>query len=278
MLGVIELTDTHCHIQSSGQAEGGEEHTRKLWERAGHPEPALLVSLASETGVKNLICVGCTLEDSRLAVDFVSSQEHCWASIGLHPHEAVRYAGDPEALERFAGLAERPKVVAIGETGLDYYYDHSPKPEQETVLRYQLELAAATNLPLIFHVREAFDDFWRIFDEYEGLRGVIHSYTAGPRELDRILERGLYVGINGIATFTKDEKQLETIKAIPVDRLLLETDAPYLTPAPFRGKICEPKHVRVTAEFLSGLRKERLEDLAASTTRNAAKLFGLYYT
>lgn len=278
MLGVIELTDTHCHIQSSGQAKEGEEHTRLLWQRAGHPDPAELVKAASETGVSNLICVGCTLEDSQLAVDFVQSQERCWAAIGLHPHEAARYADDTAALERFANLAGRPKVVAIGEAGLDYYYHHSPKQAQETVLRYQLELAATANLPLIFHVRDAFDDFWRIFDEYQGLRGVIHSFTADLAELDRILERGLYAGINGIMTFTKDGKQLEAVKSIPADRILLETDAPYLTPAPFRGTICEPKHVRVTAEFLSGLRSESLEDLAASTTRNAAKLFGLYYT
>jgi TatD DNase family protein len=130
-------------------------------------------------------------------------------------------------------------------------------------------------LPLIFHVREAFDDFFSTYDQYKGLRGVVHSFSADTRVLDKILSRGLYIGLNGIMTFTKDQKQLEAAKAVPLNRLLLETDAPYLTPVPFRGKICEPKYVRVTAEFLSHLRGETLEELAAATTRNAAELFKL---
>jgi TatD DNase family protein len=130
-------------------------------------------------------------------------------------------------------------------------------------------------LPLIFHVRDAFDDFWPIFDNFKGLRGVIHSFTATPRELEQILQRDLYVGLNGIMTFTKNADQLEAAKAVPLDRLLLETDAPFLTPVPFRGKICEPKHVVITAEFLSKLRGEFIGKLGQNTTRNAQTLFNV---
>jgi len=143
------------------------------------------------------------------------------------------------------------------------------------VLKFQLDLAQEFNLPLIFHIRDAFEDFWPIFDQYKGLKGVVHSFTANTKELEEVLARGLCVGLNGIMTFTKQANQLAAAKAVPLDKLLLETDAPFLTPAPFRGTICEPKHVRVTAEFLSHLRNESLEDIAAATTQNAAQLFKL---
>jgi len=121
----------------------------------------------------------------------------------------------------------------------------------------------------------AFDDFWRIFDDYQGIRGVIHSFSASQKELEAILKRNLYVGLNGIMTFTKDEAQLAAAKAVPIDRLLLETDAPFLTPAPERGTICRPKHVRATAEFLAGVRGESLQHIASIPTQNACSLFAL---
>ncbi|MEK7153281.1 MAG: TatD family hydrolase, partial [Patescibacteria group bacterium] len=178
-------------------------------------------------------------------------------------------------LQRFAKLVRQPKVVAIGECGLDYHYNHSLPADQEIVLRFQIELALEHGLALVFHVRDAFDDFWNIFDEYKGIQGVIHSFSAGRQELEKILDRGLYVGLNGIMTFTKVNEQLEAAKAVPLAKLLLETDAPFLTPAPRRGTICEPKHARVTAEFLSQLRGEPIEEIAARTTENAQTVFGL---
>ncbi|HSX24147.1 MAG TPA: TatD family hydrolase, partial [Candidatus Saccharimonadales bacterium] len=155
------------------------------------------------------------------------------------------------------------------------YYNHSAKKDQITVLEFQLELAKKHHLPLIFHVREAFEDFWPVFDRFQGVRGVVHSFSATPRELEQILARGLYVGLNGIMTFTKDERQLAAAKIIPTDRLLLETDAPFLTPAPNRGTICTPKHVVQTAEFLAGLRDESVAEIATMTTQNACDLFSI---
>ncbi len=270
----MELVDTHCHIQSIGLASG-ERTTRELWAKAELSAKAV-VSEAAAAGVTRLLCVGCDPEDSRLAVDFAGAHEQCWASIGIHPHEAQHFVGQPAqaALREFAALARQPKVVAIGECGFDFYYNHSPKTAQIAVLEFQLELARQHNLPLIFHVREAFDDFWPIFDHYSGLRGVLHSFTDSAANADKALERGLYIGVNGIATFAKNPELTAVHKSIPLDRLLLETDAPFLTPVPFRGTINEPKRLGAIADFMSQLRAEQPETLALATTENARKLFG----
>jgi TatD DNase family protein len=256
----VNFVDTHCHIQFSDYSL----------------DPEQVIANAHTAGVTKMIAVGCRLEDSLAGTEFAVSHEKVWASIGLHPHEAHHYIDDGEALEKFALLAERPKVVAIGECGLDYYYNHSPKQAQITLLKFQVELALQHDLPIIFHVRDAFSDFWPIFDSYEGIRGVVHSFSAGEREVKEILERkNLYVGLNGIMTFTKNPDQLNAAKLIPLERMLLETDAPFLTPVPYRGTVCEPKHVRTVATFLADLRGEKLEALALATTKNAQTLFNL---
>jgi TatD DNase family protein len=269
-----ELTDTHCHIQSAG-LEAGEKTTRSLWAKAAGLTAEKMVHDAYESGVTRLICVGCELEDSRLAVDFVQNNDYCWASIGLHPHEAQHYAGKQAKLDEFASLVRVPKVVAVGECGLDYYYQHSPRPAQQEVLRFQIELAVSNDLPIIFHVREAFEDFWPIFDEFKGIRGVVHSFTDSDKHLSEALNRGLFIGVNGIATFAKNPDQLDVYRKIPLEHLVLETDAPFLTPTPYRGSINEPKRVRDIADFLAGLRHEKLETLSVATTNNARSLFGI---
>jgi len=271
----MEFVDTHCHIHEAVGELSSDNATHVRWLKAGIG-PDEMIQEATEAGVTHLVCVGTTVEDSALAVEFVQNRADTWASIGIHPHEAKRYVGNKTALEQFAALATQPKVVAVGECGLDYYYTHSPKQEQEKILRFQIELALEHNLPMVFHVRDAFDDFWPIFDSYKGIRGVIHSFSATAKELEAIVKRDLYVGLNGIMTFTKDNEQLEAAKMVPSNRLLLETDAPFLTPSPYRGTICVPKHVRVTAEFLAKLRGETLEHIASTTTRNARQLFTLH--
>jgi TatD DNase family protein len=269
------LIDTHCHIHEAWKSVNGADATARLWDKAGRPDPDDMIKRAEAAGVTHLICVGTTLPDSALSIDFVRDRPQCWASIGLHPHEAKDYANDQQKLEEFTALAVQPKVVAVGECGLDYFYNHSSKQDQVSLLHFQIKLALRHNLPMIFHVREAFDDFWPIFDAYKGIRGVIHSFSAGTDDLEQIIARGLYVGLNGIMTFTKHAKQLDAARALPLDHLLLETDAPFLTPQPFRGSICEPRHVQVTAEFLAGLRGETIETLASSSTQNARRLFGI---
>lgn len=253
----MNFVDTHCHIQFADYPLDSTE----------------VIASAEDSGVTRLLAVGCRLEDSHAAVEIAQHYDRIWASIGLHPHEGSEYIHDHHALQSFRDLASKPKVVAIGETGLDYHYMHSSKEAQEKLLRFQLDLAQEHNLPLIFHVREAFDDFWSILDEYKDVRGVVHSFSSGLSDMKAVVDRGLYVGLNGIMTFTKNVEQLAAAKAVPLNKLLLETDAPFLTPTPYRGTICEPKHVVETAKFLSQLRNEELADLARATTQNACDLF-----
>lgn len=280
---MMTLVDTHCHIHEAtlddeiGLSED-QQITRSKWIKAGSPKPEDIIKRAKEAGVTKLICVGTTASDSELAVRFVADMTDCFASIGIHPHEAEDHL--EYDFDKFAELAKQPKVVAVGEIGLDYYYEHSSKSAQKQILVKQLEVAKMHNLPVIFHVRGskyaptgAFNDLFAILSDFEGVRGVVHSFTADNATLDKILALGLYIGLNGIMTFTKDQSQLEVAKQVPTDKLLLETDAPYLTPNPHRGKICEPMYLRETAVFLADLRGEKLEDLARYTTDNARKLF-----
>lgn len=274
----MELFDTHCHIQEIFGADDASNDERSLavrWHKAGRDDVGAVIADARAEGVVYMLCVGCSLDDSVLAVDLAERHDGMWASIGLHPHEASRYVNDARALQTFADLALHPKVKAVGECGLDYYYEHSSKADQEKILRFQMELALEHDLPMTFHVRDAFADFWPIFDEYKGLRGIVHSFTATTKELDEALSRGLYIALNGIMTFTHDAAQLAAAKVVPLERLVLETDAPFLTPKPFRGTICEPKHVRVTAEFLADLRGEPLILLAKKTTANARNMLSV---
>ena len=269
----MELVDTHCHIQSAGLGKG-ERVTRELWAKSDMNGEAM-VKAAVEAGVTKLLCVGCDLEDSKLAIDFARQHEQCRASIGIHPHEAQHYADQQDKLDAFAALVKNPEVVAVGECGFDFYYNHSPKEAQIEILKFQLELALEHDKPVIFHVREAFDDFWPVFDSYKGVRGVLHSFTDSAENLAKALERGLYIGVNGIATFAKNPAQVEVYKSVPLENLLLETDAPFLTPTPYRGTVNEPKRVSTVADFLAELRGEERQKLAELTTVNARKLFGI---
>ena len=156
----MQLIDTHCHIQSIGQT--GDETTQELWEKSGLTAE-MVISEASSSEVGKLICVGCDIEDSDLAVSFIQNHSNCFASLGIHPHESSRYLNEQEVKDRFTKLASQSGVIAIGECGLDYFYTHSTPEDQHRLLKWQLELAVDLDLPVIFHVREAFADFWRIY-------------------------------------------------------------------------------------------------------------------
>ena len=263
-----EFIDTHCHI-----------HDSEFLEKYQKTADSILAD-ARAVGITSVICVGTDVRSSREAVAFAASHDSVYASIALHPHEAaVLQAKDLElVMTELESLYEtNGPVVAIGECGLDYYYhpDEFVRQKQRQLFIRHLELAQKLHLPLIFHVRDAFDDFFSIIDSFPKLRGVVHSFTADSTVLQGVVKRGLYVGLNGIMTFTKDERQLEAAKAVPLDKLVIETDAPFLTPKPFRGTMCEPKHVINITEFLGELRGEPVETLAQATTKNAKKLFNL---
>ena len=271
---MIELTDSHCHIHAINETNG-ERVTTELWSKAKDISIESVILRAKEASVSRLIAVGTSLSDNKLAIKTANNFNNVWASIGIHPHEAKDYVLSTQKQTEFIKLAEKPKVVAIGECGLDYYYNHSPKKDQIKILEMQLSLAKEHNLPVIFHVREAFKDFWPILDNFKNIKGVVHSFTDNASNLKEALSRGLYIGVNGIATFTKSTDQTEIYRAIPIDSLLLETDSPFLSPVPLRGKTNEPKNIKLIAEYLADLRTESLETLANQTTANAIKLFDL---
>jgi TatD DNase family protein len=249
------LVDTHCHIHE-----------------ASYPlEVDAVRQRAHEAGVDQLICVGTNLQSSREALAFASVYSDAYAAIGIHPHDTK------EGWQELGLLVAEPqsKLVAIGEIGLDYFYTHSPREVQIEALEAQLNLALKLNVPVIFHVREAFDDFWPIFDNFHGIRGELHSFTDTQQTLDQALERGLFIGVNGISTFTRDESQKVMFANIPLDRMLLETDAPFLTPSPLRGKVNEPAFVKQVAEHHARIRGLSFDDIAISTSSNAHALFAL---
>jgi TatD DNase family protein len=291
------LVDTHCHIHEPSYPLDQKETLRR----------------AREAGVEKLICVGTSEQSSREAVAFAAVHDNVFASIGVHPHDAKDGWGEIEAFlsssplhhpssqgrstgtgtaARGARLAlegdipsskdderalqqRNSKLVAIGEIGLDYFYTHSPREMQIRALEEQIELALKHDLPVIFHVREAFGDFWSILDNFHGIRGELHSFTDDQKNLEEGLRRGLYIGVNGISTFTKDPAQQEMFANIPLKHMLFETDAPFLTPVPLRGRVNEPAFVRLVAEHHARLRGISLEEIAATTTANAHALFTL---
>jgi TatD DNase family protein len=247
------LIDTHCHIHESTYKLDADE----------------VIKRAATAGVSTMICVGTSEASSRQAVEFAALHTGIYAAIGVHPHDTKDNWRDTFT------LAGAPNVVAVGEIGLDYYYNHSPRDIQIRALEEQLDFAQSHNLPVIFHVRDAFDDFWPIFDNFQGLKGELHSFTDSMENMEEGLKRGLFIGVNGISTFTKDPLQQAMFQAIPLDRMLLETDAPFLTPAPLRGKVNEPAFVRHVALFHAQKRGISLEEIASKTTTNAKALFAL---
>ncbi|MCA9338814.1 TatD family hydrolase [Candidatus Saccharibacteria bacterium] len=247
----MHFTDTHCHIHQDDYPLDAEE---------------VLVH-AEQKDIRRLICVGVDEQSSREAIDFSAKHTNAWASVGVHPHEA-QYG-----IEGIKNLIKKPKVIAIGECGLDYFYTHSSKEDQIKALEQQIDLAISHNLPLIFHVREAFDGFWPVLNNFKDVKGVLHSFTGTMQDMQEGLKRGLFFGINGISTFTKDEAQQKMFAAIPLKKIMLETDAPFLTPKPHRGKKNEPAFTLLVAEHLAKSRHISLEELSKITEKNVSTLF-----
>jgi TatD DNase family protein len=260
------LIDTHAHIHFRDYASARPD--------SKHPLPELdeVLANAKAAGVETIITVGTDEEDSQGAVDMAHEYDHVYATVGLHPHDG-RLPLKDEA--HFRELAHDPRVVAIGECGLDYSSDHVSKADQEKAFRYQIELAGEAGKPMVWHVRDAFDDFFKVVDDYPGINGIVHCFTSDRFNMQKAVDRGFLIALNGIMTFTKDEEQLAAAKAIPLNSLVLETDCPFLAPAPHRGKPNQPSYLRDTAEFLARLRGESLGELSEATTANALRLFNI---
>ena len=252
------LVDSHCHLDFP--------------DYAGNVEAVVERARAAGVGV----CVSIGTELARFpGVKAVAEKfPNVWCSVGVHPHEAEKEPLDDEAA--LLREAVHPKVVAIGETGLDYYYEHSPRPQQQANFRSHIAAGRKTGLPVIVHTRDADDDTIDILGAEMGkgvFTGLIHCFTGTQRLADAALALGLYISVSGIATFKNSTALRDVIKTVPLDRLLVETDAPYLAPVPHRGKTNEPAFVVHTAAMLAELKGVSAAELAATTTENFFRLF-----
>lgn len=250
--------DSHCHLTDEKLAS----------------ELPDVRARAREAGVERIVTVASDLADSRGVAELVRKTDGVWGTAGIHPHDAAS-AGASD-LEEVATLARsEEKVVAIGETGLDFYYDNSPREEQITLFERHVDLAGELGLPLVVHSRSADAETGRVIARFGSeVRGVLHCFTGGLQLLETALDAGWYVSFAGIVSFKKFDGQ-EAVRRVPGDRLLIETDAPYLAPVPMRGKRNEPAYVRYVCDALAGIRGETSEALAASTTANALRFYGL---
>lgn len=262
----MALFDSHAHLEAAQFDADREE----------------VFVRAREAGVTRILTCGTDLATSRAAIALAAGHAGVWASAGIHPHSASdAVSGDDSAVDEdvmaaLAALARTQRVVALGEIGLDYHYDFSPRPAQRAVLARQLALAAELGLPVILHSRESDDDLRRIVEDGPaGLRGVLHCFLSEPELAAWALERGLYLGVAGPITF-KNVRQLPgVVRAAPLERLLVETDSPYMAPHPLRGRRNEPAFVVHVAARLAEVLDLAPETVAAQTTANALCLFGI---
>jgi TatD DNase family protein len=252
------LVDSHCHLNYEGLVE--DQHA--------------VLERARAAGVKAFLNISTREREWGDVVATAEREPDVWASIGIHPHEAEQHADLGEGV--LLAAAAHPRVIAIGESGLDYYYDKSDRRVQRDLFRTHIAVSRQTGLPLIVHTRDADDDTAQILaEEMEqgAFPALIHCFTASAEFGRKVLDLGLTISISGIVTFKNARDLQEFAAEVPEDRLLVETDSPFLAPVPHRGKTCEPAFVRNTAEFVAGLRGESVETLAANTTRNFYALF-----
>ena len=253
------LVDTHAHIHDSAFAGD-----------------AAVVERARAAGVTRIIDVGCDAETTRAAVAQADAHPEVWAVIGIHPHESSRYLAD-ERLEAIRPYASHPRVVAVGEIGLDYAKMHSSKEDQQLLFRRQLRFASEIDKPIVIHCRDAYEDVKRILREEMKLplRGVMHCFSGSIEDARDFLEMGFVISFAGPVTFPNAEGLRRVASEVPIDRMVVETDCPYLTPVPYRGKRNEPSYVRHTAERIAALRGLSPEKFAETTTATANRVFGL---
>lgn len=252
------LIDSHCHLEYKGLVE----------------DQDAVLDRARAAGVGGFLSISTRQREWVQVVATTERHDDIWASVGIHPHEADGHADLGEAA--LLAAAEHPRVIAIGETGLDYYYDHSDRAMQQALFRRHIAVSRQTGLPLIIHTRDAEADTAAILTEemeQGAFPALIHCFTASAEFGAKMLDLGLTISISGIVTF-KNAKDLQAVAAqVPEDRLLVETDAPFLAPVPHRGKVCEPSFVADTARFVADLRGTSAEALAEVTTANFLKLF-----
>lgn len=256
------LADSHCHL----------DHEQFAADRDA------VIDRALEAGVKHMVAIGTGdgPPDLETGIRLADRYPAIYATVGVHPHDASK--AEPDTFRRMAELLKHPKVVALGEIGLDYHYDFSPRDVQKDVFVEQMRVAAEAGKPIVIHTREAWEDTLALIEEHwkpTGLAGIMHCFSGGPAEAARCVDLGFYLSFGGIVTFPKALDLHDAARSAPADRILVETDAPYLAPVPRRGKRNEPAFVVETARKLAGLRGETLESVATVTTANFRRVLGL---
>ncbi len=250
------IFDTHAHYDDS---------------RFDEDRTELLSSLLNGT-VSGIINCGCDLKSSLETVTLTEKYPHLYGAIGVHPHEAEETTD--EDLEKIKELYRHEKVIAVGEIGLDYFYDFSPREKQIELFRKQIITANELDLPVIIHDRDAHEDTMNTLKELKP-KGVVHCFSGSAEMAKEILRLGLYIGIGGAVTFKNARKPVEVVEILPLDRLLLETDAPYMTPVPFRGKRCDSSHIAYTAEKIAEIKGIGVQEIIDRCNENAKALFGI---
>lgn len=248
--------DNHCHLTTMRAKSS--------------VEPADVVAAAAAEGVSHLLTVGCTVDDAADAADIASRFDNVWATAGVHPHDA---AGGIDGLE---ALFDDENIVAVGECGLDFHYDRSPRGAQAEVFRAQIGMANERELPFVIHTREAWEETFDILDT-EGIpnRTVFHCFTGGPDEAAASVARGAMLSFSGIVTFPSAQDLQAAAMATPLDRIMVETDSPFLAPVPHRGRSNQPANVAVVGAFIAELRGVAVEDVATATFTNACTFYGV---
>lgn len=249
------LVDSHCHLDFSDFAD----------------EREAILARARIAGVVTMLTISTRLDQFPAVRSIAETDEDIWCSVGAHPHEAAEHVATTAA--QLAALAEHPRVVGIGETGLDFHYNHSPRDVQEQVFRAHIAASQISGLPLIVHAREADAEIASILRQEGPGAGVLHCFSSGRSLAEAALDLGFYISISGIITFRKADELRMIVRDIPLDRLLIETDAPYLAPVPYRGRRNEPAYVSATAVALAALKGVTVEELGDATTENFFRLF-----
>ena len=257
----MDLVDTHCHLD---------------W-KAFDPDREAVIARAVEAGVKRMITIGVDVPSSRRAIEVAEQHDSVYAAVGLHPNDCAEF--DAVTLQEIRSLARHPKVIAVGEIGLDYYWRKVDHDTQARAFRAQLALAAEINKPVIIHSRGAAPDVVTMLEDFTQhaprITGTLHSYFDDLAVAQRAFAIGFYIGVTGPITFKKSGREREIVRQMPLERILLETDAPFLTPVPHRGERNEPAYVRHVAEVIASVCGQPVEEIARQSTHNAERLFGL---
>ena len=258
----MSLIDSHCHLDDERFVE----------------DQQAVVERALASGVKNMMTIGTGdgPPDYDCAIRIAEKYDCVWATVGVHPHSAKQF--DDQSAARLAELLQHPKVLGLGEIGLDYHYDFSPRDVQHRAFLDQIEVAISARKPIIIHTREAWDDTFFLLEKYwapSGLPGIMHCFSGGPEEAERCLKMGFYLSFAGVVTYPKASNVHEAAKMVPSNRILVETDSPYLAPIPYRGKRNEPAYVNHTAARLADLREVTVKEINLQTSANFHRLFDL---